>query len=274
MMSRIPHYFFSQPRGFAVWLALFLAIGIFRTPSPSQTPPAAAPQTPQGFEVASIRMVSPHTADDLVKGIGTFSLCTYPTNRFFVHYASLRIIISMAFDDSSDHVSGPDWLDSQLYSIDANAGGDKQLSREEMKPLLQNLLQERFHLVVHHETKTLSGYALVVAKDGPKLHASKEGNETHIYILPNGIDMRHAGIAGLAGALASQGAAGGPVIDKTGIQGEYDITLHYATVGNPNSSLPDFFTALREQLGLKLQPQKVPVDFLVIDHADRVPTEN
>jgi uncharacterized protein (TIGR03435 family) len=180
----------------------------------------------------------------------------------------------MAFDDNSDHVSGPDWLDSQLYSIDANVEGGKQLSREEMKPLLQNLLQQRFHLMAHHETKTLPGYALVIAKGSPKLHASKEGTERHFYILPNGIDMRHAGIATLAGALASQGAAGGPVIDKTGIQGEYDITLHYATMGNPSANLPDIFTALQEQLGLKLQPEKVPVDFLVIDHVDKIPTEN
>ena len=273
-MFRIPRNLVSRPRSLAIQLGLLPAIALFTIPSQSQTSHAAEPPTPQTFEVASIRMVSPHSADDLVKGIGAFSVCTYPTNRFFAHYAPLRIIISMAFDDNSDHVSGPDWLDSQLYSIDANVEGDKQLSREEMKPLLQNLLQQRFHLVAHHETKIASGFALIVAKGGPKLHASKEGSERHFYILPNGIDMRHAGIATLAGALASQGAAGGPVIDKTGIQGEYDITLHYATVGNPSSNLPDIFTALQEQLGLKLVPQKVPVDFLVIDHADKVPTEN
>jgi uncharacterized protein (TIGR03435 family) len=273
-MFCVSRYPASRPRSLAIQLALLPAIALFTIPSQSQISPAAAPPTPQTFEVASIRMVSPHSADDLVKGIGAFSVCTYPTNRFFVHYAPLRIIISMAFDDNSGHVSGPDWLDSQLYSIDANVDGDKQLSREEMKPLLQSLLQQRFHLVAHHETKMASGFALIVAKGSPKLHASKEGTESHFYILPNGIDMRHAGMATLAGALASQGAAGGPVIDKTGIQGEYDITLHYATVAHPDPNLPDIFTALQEQLGLKLVPQKVPVDFLVIDHADKIPTEN
>jgi uncharacterized protein (TIGR03435 family) len=64
------------------------------------------------------------------------------------------------------------------------------------------------------------------------------------------------------------------VVDRTGLTGTYDFTLSYAPANDPNSSLPDFFTALQEQLGLKLQPQKIPVDFLVIDHTDRVPTEN
>ena len=156
-MFRIPRNLVSRPRSLVIQLALLPAIALFTIPSRSQTSHAAEPPTPQTFEVASIRMVSPHSADDLVKGIGAFSVCTYPTNRFFAHYAPLRIIISMAFDDNSDHVSGPDWLDSQLYSIDANVEGDKQLSREEMKPLLQNLLQQRFHLVAHHETKIASG---------------------------------------------------------------------------------------------------------------------
>ena len=74
---------------------------------------------PQAFEVASIRMESPHSVDELVKGIGIFSVCTYPTDRFFVHNVSLRIVLAMIFDGTSDHVSGPDWLNSQFYSIDA-----------------------------------------------------------------------------------------------------------------------------------------------------------
>jgi len=160
------------------------------------------------------------------------------------------------------HASGPDWLSDQCYDIDAKVEGDKQLSREEILPLLQNLLRERFRLALHHETKTLSGYALVVAKNSPKLHPSKEGTEPHVYALPDGVEIRHSGIESLAFALTSPGAAGDPIIDKTGTQGEFDITLHYATVRNPNSNLPDLFTAIQEQLGLKLESQKVPVDML------------
>jgi uncharacterized protein (TIGR03435 family) len=67
---------------------------------------------------------------------------------------------------------------------------------------------------------------------------------------------------------------GYPVVDKTGITGNYDIKLSYAPANDPNSNLPDLFTALQEQLGLKLESQKVPVEILVIDHVDRIPTEN
>jgi len=68
--------------------------------------------------------------------------------------------------------------------------------------------------------------------------------------------------------------AGRPVIDKTGIVGKYDFTLKYATANHPDSNLPDLFTAVQEQFGLKLVPQKVPVETLVIDHVDKIPTEN
>jgi uncharacterized protein (TIGR03435 family) len=91
-------------------------------------------------------------------------------------------------------------------------------------------------------------------------------------ILPNHLDGWGIAIDGFAGILA--GAAGAPGIDKTGLTGSYDITLKYAPQSDPNSSLPSIFTAIQEQLGLKLEPAKVPVDYLIIDHVDRVPTEN
>lgn len=91
-------------------------------------------------------------------------------------------------------------------------------------------------------------------------------------ILPNRLDAWGITIDGLAGILA--GPAGAAVIDKTGLTGSYDITLKYAPESDPNSSLPSIFTAIQEQLGLKLEPAKVPVGYLVIDHVDRVPAEN
>jgi uncharacterized protein (TIGR03435 family) len=280
MTTRISLHPTSRRFSFAFALTALLAITLATIPAPCQTAPqpaaavqaastsqaTAAPAAQPAFEVASVR--------ECPKDHGYFSQGSFPANRLALHNTTLQIAIAIAFDHDSTRISGPDWLNDQCYTIDAKVDGDKQLSREEMEPLVQNLLQERFHLVVHHETKSLSGYALIVAKDSPKLRPSKEGSESHFYILPNGIDMRDAGIATLAHALSSQGAAGGPVIDKTGIQGEYDITLHYATVRSPNSNLPDIFTALQEQLGLKLVAQKVPVDTLVIDHVDKVPTEN
>jgi uncharacterized protein (TIGR03435 family) len=83
------------------------------------------------------------------------------------------------------------------------------------------------------------------------------------------MDATHMDAEHIAGVLAHR--AGQPVVDKTGLTGTYDFTLSYAPANDANSSLPDFFTALQEQLGLKLQPEKLPVDFLVIDRVDKVP---
>src|ERR1035437_2632568 len=222
MTTRISLPTSSRPRNFAIGFAMLLGMGLFTFPSQSQPAPAPGPQTRTAFEVALVR--------ECPKDHGYTSQSSFPANRLAFHSMTLQIAIAIAFDHASTHISGPDWLNDQCYNIDAKVEGDKQLSREDMQPLLQNLLQERFHLVLHHETKTLSGYALVVAKNSPRLHPSKEDAEPHIYTQPDGIDIRHAGVASLAFALTSPGAAGGPIIDKTGIQGDYDITLHYATV--------------------------------------------
>ena len=96
----------------------------------------------------------------------------------------------------------------------------------------------------------------------------------HAQLLPTEMDAWDISIDTFAHILASP--ANKPVVDKTGLTGSYDITLKYAPPNDPNanSDLPDIFTAIQEQLGLKLLPAKVPVDYLVIDHVDRTPTEN
>lgn len=141
-----------------------------------------------------------------------------------------------------------------------------------MQPLLQQLLEQRFHLTIHRESKTVSGYELIIAKGGAKLQPVKEAGNSHAQILPNGLQAWGASMDTLASMLRSPTKR--PVVNKTGISGNYDIKLDYAPINDPNSTLPDLFTALQEQLGLKLTAQKVPIEMLVIDHVDRTPTEN
>ncbi len=179
--------------------------------------------------------------------------------------------------------------------------------RRETQHMLQALLANRFQLVLHRETKELPGYALVVAKSGPKLHDAKPGDT-----YPNGMK----GPDGKPGeGLMIMGGNGGPVtgqgipirnlvrllsqqlgrtiLDETGLTGKYDFTLQWApderagpmsaaTQGGgsrsddappPDSSRPSLFTAIQEQLGLKLESRKVPVEMLVIDHV-AAPSEN
>lgn len=166
----------------------------------------------------------------------------------------------------------PDWLDSQEYDIDAKVEGDRQLTLKEMQPLLQSLLARRFHFTAHHLTKMTSGYALIVAKGGPKLQASTEEVLPRTQVRPNGFQVWHMDAKGIAAAASIP--AGGPVVDKTGLTGTYDVKLSYAPANDPNSDLPSFFTVLQQQLGLTLKSQNVPVDILVIDHVERIPTEN
>jgi uncharacterized protein (TIGR03435 family) len=218
-------------------------------------------------------MVDGHSIDDLERGVGVTSVSPLPANRLTFRNATLGLLIAYAFKMDSDQIEGkPDWRDSQQYDVNAKAEGDRELTREEMLPLLQHLLQQRFHLATHRESKIVSGYELVVTKGGIKLQPVNDGQTPRGQIAPNGLQVWGSNLDTLASMLRSP--AGRPVANKTGISGTYDIKLDYASVNDPNSTLPDLFTALQEQLGLKLVPQKVPVEVLVIDHVDRTPTEN
>jgi uncharacterized protein (TIGR03435 family) len=112
---------------------------------------------------------------------------------------------------------------------------------------------------------------VVVAKGGPKLKKSTTDSGQR-YILKDGMLLQYITLASFAAALARP--MGRPVIDQTGIAGNFDIKLDYAPEDLADSSRPSLFTALQEQLGLKLEAQKIAVEMLVIDHAERVPSEN
>ena len=224
----------------------------------------ATPASPRSFEVASVR-ASQH-------GCGTTSISPWGGARFSVKGATMQLLLSMAFDVPADQISSKlGWLDTQCYDVDAKPEGDIGLSYEEVKAPLQELLAKRFQLAFHRENKDVSGYALVVAKSGPKLQLVKDAS-TSAYILPDGLRSEGMSITMLAGMLSSP--VGQQVIDKTGITGNYKIDLKFASSGATDSQYPSVFTAVQEQLGLKLEPQKVRVEMLVIDHLEKMPSEN
>ncbi|HEY5329558.1 MAG TPA: TIGR03435 family protein [Acidobacteriaceae bacterium] len=243
-------------------ISLLVAILVAATPVCAQTPA----QTPQAFEVASIRAVDPDHE--------TASFPTFPNTQFTMENMSLRILIAIAYGMSDNRITGQaDLLDSAYFTVKAKPGGDTPLTAKQYQPLLQQLLQQRFKLAVHHETKDLPGYALVVAKGGPKLTPAKDKDTAAgAYILEDG--LRSAGISTKTLASLLTRPLGQPVMDKTGIEGNYILDLHFAPATSTESTFPSIFTAVQEQLGLKLEPQKVPTDFLVIDHVEKVPTEN
>ena len=201
-------------------------------------------------------------------------LSRFPTSHFYVRNLPLNFILGVAFGVDQRYIDGgPSWLDSQNYFIDAKVDGDQQLTSDQMKPLLQNLLAQRLGLKVHRESRLVAGFEMIVAKGGPKLQPTK-GEGSWGQIGPSSLSGSKENAATIAQFLSY--AIRQPVVDKTGLTGSYDIHLSYAPLNDPNanSDLPDIFTAIQEQLGLKLVPAKVPVDYLVIDHVDRIPTEN
>jgi uncharacterized protein (TIGR03435 family) len=241
---------------------------------------AQAPKRPQ-FDVASIKPSQ--------EG-GTMYVRPLPGGRLLAN-APARLMLMNAFGiQFSQLAGGPDWLGSEIWSIDARADGNP--SRDESMLMLRDLLEDRFHLKVHHESQEMPVYALTVAKSGSKLPSPKEGacatpvpgqpeptappcGRVRISMSAAGALMEggHAAVPELARTLAIPLRR--PVVDRTALSGAYDIRLQFANdVSGANSSPADLaeagiFIAIEEQLGLKLESVKAPVDVIVIDHIER-----
>src|ERR1035437_703025 len=261
---------------------------------------------------------------------------------------SLKNVLMSAYAVKGYQINGPKWLDSERFDIVAKI--PKGATKEQFQLMLQNLLAERFKLTLHHETKELPVYALVVGKGGPKMKESVEddatapgaagtggpsaaappppppppgsdgagpirlkggaegmpqlpantGKNNMMMMMTNGrmrLVASHRPVAALTEMLANQ--LGRPVVDATELKANYDFNLDFAPEGmsgpmgimpppppdggpgggGPMVSAsdpggPSIFTALQEQLGLKLEQRKAPVDLLVIDRLEKVPTEN
>jgi uncharacterized protein (TIGR03435 family) len=174
-------------------------------------------------------------------------------------------------------VGGPDWLDSDRFVITAKA--EQPVGDGELMAMLRTLLAERFRLAVHHESRLAPVYFLEVTKNGPKLEKSAgEGSRSN-----NGrgvIEARALTMDGFAQRLSRQTDL--PVVNRTGLEGAYNLKLQW-TPESQRASKPgevgavdtgiSIFTAIQEQLGLRLRPQKAPLEMLVIDHAEK-PAEN
>ncbi|MGO9231634.1 MAG: TIGR03435 family protein [Bryobacteraceae bacterium] len=313
-------------------------------------PAAALAQTPADkpvFEVASVKPAPPPTPGMFMVGTHGGPGTSDPEHATFSNVTQ-RMLLAQAYDVQDYQISGPSWLESERYDIVAKV--PKGTTKERFRVMLQNLLSERFKLTLHHETKQLPLYALVVAKNGPKMkeaappppidESAKDGpsgppppgsgfgpppgpppggggpppmqmgkdgfpklppslarggvmmmmTNGRTRLIGNGQTMSK-----LADALARQ--LGRPVTDKTGLAGTYDFTLDFDPAGMsgmrgvlpppppdggpsgsganpPDSDAAGLFTALQEQLGLKLEQKKGPLDVLVIDHSEKVPVEN
>ena len=162
-------------------------------------------------------------------------------------------------------LGGPGWLDSARFDLQAKAEGANE---NQLRQMLQSLLADRFHLVVHHETKETPVFALVVAKNGPRFHEWKAGDP-----VPEFGSGGHANsfrdqgkMQRLVDVLSTGPDAGRPVLDKTGLKGVYLFYFEW-------DQDQDFLPAMQQQLGLKLEAERGSMDNLVIDSVAR-PSEN
>jgi uncharacterized protein (TIGR03435 family) len=254
------------------------------------------------FEVASVKPSGPQCVRMSDGGPGS-----HDPERFSYTSAHLRDLLFVAYGliDYEQQISGPGWIDTEKYDLAVKI--PPGTTKKQFQLMLQNLLADRFKLVVHHETKELPVYELVIGKSGPKLKESAGIPGEHappsdyrdrdgFPILPAGSPgfasgfgpglhshwtAHQQGMPALADRLSGRLATGRRVVDKTGLTGKYDFTLAYdmERAGDPpadadDGPLPSIFDAVQQQLGLKLVAGKAPFDVVVVDRAEKMPTEN
>ena len=235
----------------------------------------AAQQQTEGsmpaFETASIR--PSHMTP------GCFSMQPPGGTQYALTCASFRNLIEFAYNAS--YIVGDEHKLDAYYDVRAITPHGTPWTPETVRPMLQSMLAERFHLATHPGKRDLRGYELLLAKEGSRLHTSdprttvqgqKAGEPSQNFVAPGYVQGRGMTAAQIASALSI--ALREPVVNRTGLSGIFDVDLRYAPVDSTDSTLPAFTTALEEQLGLKLKAGNVTVDTLVIDHIDDAPTPN
>ncbi|MGA3240279.1 MAG: TIGR03435 family protein [Bryobacteraceae bacterium] len=230
----------------------------------------------QTFEVASVKPSDPNARGGRI---------SFPNGTFTAIGITARNCITLAYDIPSYQLAGgPGWIGDQHYDIVAKmSAGAVKAPRDpermpQMRAALQALLADRFQLVIRRETRMIPGYALVVAKNGFKL--KKTADEGHADFSSNRGKLTAHQISMELLARNLSGNLSSPVVDMTGIKGVYDLTLEWTPdeVQSPVKAGgeatepavgPSIFTALQEQLGLKLEIQKTPIEMLVIDRIEK-----
>jgi uncharacterized protein (TIGR03435 family) len=187
---------------------------------------------------------------------------------------SLRECIALAYGISPDRdyaLTGPPWIGTERYDIVAKV--PPETPRPQVLRMLGALLAERFQLRLHRENKNLRVYLLTVARNGAKLKAVP-GPEDSFTFGPGHISVKAESMDELANKLSRPiFGLGTPVMNSTGLAGLFDFTLDWAS-DNVSSDGPSIFSALQEQLGLKLVASRSTVEVLVIDRVERIPAEN
>jgi uncharacterized protein (TIGR03435 family) len=242
---------------------------------------AQTPATPKTFEVATVKLTDPNFGGILIQ---------FPGGTLSLRGFTVKDIIGFAYDlDNRQIMNVPKALESERFDVVGKA--DKPLTpgtpSAEVKQMVQALLTERFQLKFHRETRDIPVYVLTVAKGGHKMKARTDGDggaPTSLLFRGANVPGRNASVSMLAGGLQKL-VLDRPVIDKTGLTGNFDFDLAWrpdgTQFGGRGGTLPaaadqdraDIFTAIQEQLGLKLEATRGPGEVVVVDAVEK-PSEN
>ena len=225
----------------------------------------------QQFEVASVKPNKTATGEAAPR-----EKITATPGSLIMSNVTLQTAIKWAYGLRDFQISGPSWLTQEHYDIAAKSPEGDQHA------MLRSLLQERFKLTAHLEKKDRPVYELVIAKNGSKLHKSSSDGDCSL--IPSGGELvfRNCSMTDLADKLANRPfKLDLPVLDRTGLQGRFDFALKLASNDNELKHTlegmeqgPSIFVFFQEQLGLKLESRKAPIDVLTIDSVEKVPTVN
>ena len=221
---------------------------------------ALAPADQPAFDVVSVKVSdSPSSGiggDDFIRPGGTISL----------RNVTLHFLIGMAYELPDYRLEGGHaWIDTLRYNVDAKPSS--RVSRPVALQMMQNLLADRFRLQVHHENKTVGGYRLTAPKGDTKMVKLSPNDPIGFRVVQPGRIEGHGTIAMLVKILPSLVRA--PIDDATGLKGAYDMSLEWTLDETSDDGKPSIFSALSERLGLILKAERVPIDVLVIDHAEK-----
>jgi uncharacterized protein (TIGR03435 family) len=198
---------------------------------------------------------------------------TQPGGRYTARNVPAQFLVTEAFGIKDFQIAGaPKWLNDERYDIVATAATPNQLSQEQLRPLLQAMLVDRFKLKFHREMKEFPTYSLVVGKNGPKFRQSPRGHAPNLSVSSDNGRASMTGqsmpMSALAQSLADM--VGRTVADNTGLKGDFDFKFAWAPGEVVSDALPDIFTALQEQLGLRLDiVKKGAVEVIVIESMEK-----
>jgi uncharacterized protein (TIGR03435 family) len=226
--------------------------------------PGVGAQTAKTFDVISIK------PDKDGHGLDAG---TQPGGRYSARNVPVQFLVTEAFGIKDFQIArAPKWLNDERYDIVAKAATPNELSPEQLRPLLQAMLVDRFKLKFHREMKEFPTYSLVVGKNGPKFHQSLGGHAPNFSVSSNNGRASMTGQSMPMSALAQNlaGMVGRTVADNTGLKGDFDFKFAWAPEEVVSDELPGIFTALQEQLGLKLDiVKKGAVEVIVIESMEK-----